>query len=99
MARPPPAHGSPDPDAGQSRLPGDQAIAVPSPSIHVRCDVATDTQLKRAIGPRTLTLFMLGYIVGAGIYVLVGTVAQAVGGAMWVPFVAALVLSLLTASS
>jgi hypothetical protein len=47
---------------------------------------AGDTPLKRGISPRLLTLFMLGNIVGAGIYVLVGTVADEVGGAVWVSF-------------
>ena len=61
--------------------------------------VADNTPLKRAISQRLLTLFMLGNIVGAGIYVLVGTVAHEVGGAVWVPFLVALGLSVLTAAS
>ncbi|MFD9400231.1 APC family permease [Streptomyces sp. NPDC060011] len=46
-----------------------------------------------------LYFFILGDVLGAGVYVLVGQVAAASGGAVWVPLVLALVLSLLTAAS
>lgn len=55
--------------------------------------------LKRAIGRRTLLLFVVGDILGAGIYALVGKVAQDVGGAIWVPFLAAFLLAALTATA
>ena len=58
-----------------------------------------DTELIRAISPRMLMLFILGDIVGGGIYALVGTVAGKVGGAIWAPFALAFVLALLTAAS
>ena len=56
-----------------------------------------DTKLKRAIGPRLLTVFIVGDILGAGIYALVGEVGAEVGGAIWTSFAAAFVLALLTA--
>jgi basic amino acid/polyamine antiporter, APA family len=55
--------------------------------------------LKRAIGPNALLLFVLGDVLGAGIYVLVGQVAGEVGGAIWVSFLVALVLAFFTACS
>ncbi|MFD0069105.1 APC family permease [Streptomyces sp. NPDC059944] len=46
-----------------------------------------------------LYFFILGDVLGAGVYVLVGQVAAASGGAVWVPLLLALLLSLLTAAS
>jgi basic amino acid/polyamine antiporter, APA family len=56
-----------------------------------------DTKLKRAIGPRVLTIFVIGDILGAGIYALVGEVGAEVGGAIWTAFLAAFVLAFFTA--
>ena len=56
-------------------------------------------ELKRVIGRRVLMLFVIGDILGAGIYALVGQVAGKVGGAIWVPFLAAFVLASLTATA
>ncbi|MEW1960721.1 APC family permease [Kineococcus sp. NPDC059986] len=58
-----------------------------------------DTPLKRAITGKLLFLFILGDVLGAGIYALVGELAGEVGGAIWVPLAVALVMALLTASS
>jgi amino acid transporter len=55
------------------------------------------TKLKRVIGPRVLTVFVLGDILGAGIYALVGEVGAEVGGAIWTAFAAAFVLAFFTA--
>jgi amino acid transporter len=55
--------------------------------------------LKRTIGRTVLLLFVVGDILGAGIYALTGTVAAQVGGAIWVPFLAAFVLAALTATA
>jgi amino acid transporter len=55
--------------------------------------------LKRSIGRTVLLLFVVGDILGAGIYALTGTVAAEVGGAIWVPFLAAFVLAALTATA
>ncbi|MGW0494670.1 APC family permease [Streptomyces sp. NPDC003007] len=55
--------------------------------------------LKRALTTRLLYFFILGDVLGAGVYVLVGQVAADTGGAVWVPLVVALLLALLTAAS
>jgi basic amino acid/polyamine antiporter, APA family len=57
----------------------------------------TKTGLRRAIGPKLLTVFIVGDILGAGIYALVGEVGAEVGGAIWTAFLAAFVLALFTA--
>jgi amino acid transporter len=46
-----------------------------------------------------LLFFILGDILGAGIYVLVGRVAGHVGGMLWLPFLLAFVLAVLTAAA
>ncbi|TDC99046.1 APC family permease [Nonomuraea deserti] len=55
--------------------------------------------LKRAIGPKLLILFIIGDILGTGVYALTGTVAGQVGGALWVPFLIGFVIAMLTAMS
>ena len=58
-----------------------------------------DTKLKRAITGPLLFLFILGDVLGAGIYALMGTLSAEVGGALWAPLLLALLLALLTAGS
>lgn len=55
--------------------------------------------LRRVISTPLLLAFVVGNIVGAGIYVAPGTVAQSVGGAIWLPFVVAFFVAILTAFS
>ncbi|MGW0563343.1 APC family permease [Streptomyces sp. NPDC003016] len=55
--------------------------------------------LKRALTTPLLYFFILGDVLGAGVYVLVGQIAAESGGAVWVPLAVALGLALLTASS
>jgi APA family basic amino acid/polyamine antiporter len=57
------------------------------------------TQLKRDISGKMLYLFILGDVLGAGIYALIGQIAGEVGGVTWVPMIVALLLALLTAAS
>jgi len=57
------------------------------------------TPLKRAISRNMLLLFVVGDVLGAGIYALVGEVAGRVGGAVWVSFMVALGLAVFTAFS
>ena len=57
------------------------------------------TRLKRAIGGPALFLFILGDVLGAGVYALAGKVAGEVGGAIWVPLLVALGFAMLTAAS
>lgn len=59
----------------------------------------TGTQLKRVMGPGLLLLFIIGDILGTGIYALTGKVAADVGGAVWLPFALAFVVAFLTAFS
>ncbi|HEX2105263.1 MAG TPA: APC family permease [Solirubrobacteraceae bacterium] len=54
-------------------------------------------QLKRAISRNMLLLFVVGDVLGAGIYALVGTIGDRVGGAIWASFVVAIVLAFFTA--
>jgi len=58
-----------------------------------------DGKLKRRITGPLLFLFILGDVLGAGIYALMGELSADVGGALWAPLVAALLLALLTAGS
>ncbi|AIR96367.1 APC family permease [Streptomyces glaucescens] len=55
--------------------------------------------LKKALTTPLLYFFILGDVLGAGVYVLVGQVAADAGGAVWVPLAVALLLALLTAAS
>jgi basic amino acid/polyamine antiporter, APA family len=57
------------------------------------------SKLKRKITGPLLFLFILGDVLGAGIYALMGVLSEEVGGALWAPLVVALVLALLTAGS
>ncbi|MBB4277449.1 APC family permease [Rhizobium mongolense] len=56
-------------------------------------------ELKRVMGPGLLLLFIVGDILGTGIYALTGQVAKEVGGVVWLPFLVAFVVALLTAFS
>lgn len=57
------------------------------------------TSLRRAITFPMLFLFILGDVLGAGVYALAGTIAGEVGGAIWVPLLIALFFAMLTAGS
>ncbi|HEU4948913.1 MAG TPA: APC family permease [Kribbella sp.] len=56
-------------------------------------------ELKRVMGPGLLLLFVIGDILGTGVYALTGKVAGEVGGAVWLPFLCAFVVAMLTATS
>jgi basic amino acid/polyamine antiporter, APA family len=63
-------------------------------------DAATaQPALKRVMGPKLLLLFIVGDILGTGIYALVGQVAEEVGGAAWLPFLVAFAVAMVTAFS
>jgi len=57
------------------------------------------TELKRVMGPGLLLLFVVGDVLGTGIYTLTGEVAAKVGGIVWLPFLVAFVLATVTACS
>ena len=54
-------------------------------------------ELKRVLGPGLLLLFIIGDILGTGIYALTGTVAKEVGGMVWLPFLLAFTVAVMTA--
>lgn len=58
-----------------------------------------ETRLRRGITGKLLFLFILGDVLGAGIYALIGEIAGTVGGAIWIPLAAAMGMALLTAGS
>ncbi|MEU5772465.1 APC family permease [Streptomyces venezuelae] len=60
---------------------------------------AEEGALHRAIGPKLLILFVVGDILGTGIYATTGKVAGKVGGALWLPFAIGFVVAILTAAS
>ncbi|MEG9246851.1 APC family permease [Arthrobacter sp. Soc17.1.1.1] len=62
-------------------------------------EASTEGGLKRAIGAPLLFAFIVGDTLGAGIYTLVGTMANDVGGVIWLPLLIALVVALLTAGT
>ena len=59
----------------------------------------TPEKLRRGITGPLLFAFILGDVLGAGIYALMGVLAGEVGGMLWAPLVVALLLALLTAGS
>ncbi|MGW0560212.1 APC family permease [Streptomyces sp. NPDC003016] len=61
--------------------------------------VVDETPLKRALGPKLLILFVIGDILGTGIYATTGKVAGKVGGALWLPFAIGFLVAVLTAAS
>ncbi len=60
---------------------------------------APEPSLQRVMGPWLLLLFIVGDILGTGIYALTGQVAKQVGGVVWLPFVVAFVVAVITAFS
>ncbi len=57
------------------------------------------TELARVMGPRLLLLFIVGDVLGAGVYAVTGDIAAQVGGLAWVPFLVAFAVAGLTALS
>ncbi len=55
--------------------------------------------LNRAISRNLLLLFVIGDVVGGGIYTLVGDIGAEVGGVVWLPMLLALSLAMFTAAS
>lgn len=56
-------------------------------------------ELKRVMGRKLLLLFIVGDILGTGVYALTGKVAAEVGGAAWLPFLVAFTVAIITAFS
>ncbi len=56
-------------------------------------------ELRRVMGPKLLLLFIVGDILGTGIYAVTGSVAAEVGGVVWLPFLVAFTVAIITAFS
>src|SRR3546814_558556 len=59
-------------------------------------DPQDDSELKRSITGRLLYFYVLGDVLGSGIYVLIGAVAIAVGGAFWIAFAVGVTVATIT---
>ncbi|GAB3607224.1 APC family permease [Conyzicola nivalis] len=59
-------------------------------------DVVQHGELKRSITAKQLYFYVVGDVLGSGIYVLVGLVAAAVGGAFWMAFLAGVAIATIT---
>ena len=53
-------------------------------------------ELKRSITATQLYFYVVGDVLGSGIYVLIGLVAAAVGGAFWLAFLAGVAVAIVT---
>jgi APA family basic amino acid/polyamine antiporter len=60
---------------------------------------SAEPELKRVMGRKLLLLFIVGDILGTGVYALTGQVAGEVGGAAWAPFLIAFLVATITAFS
>ncbi len=74
-------------------------MSTTSDELHDASAEGTEPQLKRVLGPKLLLLFIVGDILGAGVYAVTGTMAGTVGGIVWLPFLLAFVVATLTAFS
>ena len=69
-------------------------------STEVRRDTDADEEgLKRSITGRQLFFYTLGDVLGSGIYVLIGLVAAAVGGAFWIAFAVGISVAAITGTA
>ncbi len=59
-------------------------------------DVQQHSELRRSITGKQLYFYVVGDVLGSGIYVLVGLVAAAVGGAFWMAFLAGVAIAAIT---
>ncbi|MCL7428943.1 APC family permease [Streptomyces sp. YS415] len=82
-------------DTSRSSASGQPARRGPQPGERA----AGQSLLDSALSTRLLYFFILGDVLGAGVYVLVGQIVAASGGAVWVPLGVALCLAMLTAGS
>jgi amino acid transporter len=58
-----------------------------------------DGELKRTIDGKLLFFYTLGDVLGSGIYVLIGVVAAAVGGAFWIAFALGVTVAAITGAA
>src|SRR5699024_1615116 len=104
---PAPSHGSPRRD--RSPLPPSRPRPLPwedpmsespdtAPAHPAGPEASGDDQpaLKKAITPKLLLLFIVGDILGTGVYSLTGKVAGEVGGAGWIPIIVAFAVAMVS---
>ncbi len=90
----------PAPRGGDSAADGGHTVLMSETTAPGRAaEGEAPTELKRVIGPKLLFFFVIGDILGTGIYALTGSVAGVIGGALWVPFLGAFLVAFLTAFS
>ena len=70
-----------------------------APSAAVAEHESFPARAEAGAGPKLLLLFIVGDILGTGIYAITGSVAKEVGGAVWLPFLVAFMVATLTAFS
>jgi APA family basic amino acid/polyamine antiporter len=71
-----------------------------APVVTARIDGSgAQPQLKRSLGLWQVTVSGVGIVIGAGIYVLIGSAAAEAGNALWLAFIVAALLSALTGLS
>lgn len=59
-------------------------------------ELNADSELKQGVSGRLLYFYVLGDVLGSGIYVLIGLVAGAVGGAFWAAFAVGVTVATIT---
>ena len=64
-----------------------------------RPNATSGPTLKRLMGPWLLLWFIVGDLLGTGIYALTGQIAEHVGGVVWLPFLLAVIVASVTALS
>jgi amino acid transporter len=62
-------------------------------------DVDGDDGLKRTVTCKLLFFYVLGDVLGSGIYVLIGAVAGEVGGAFWLAFAVGVAIAIVTGAA
>ncbi|MDQ0745545.1 APA family basic amino acid/polyamine antiporter [Clavibacter sp. B3I6] len=62
----------------------------------IEADAPSRSVLKRSITAKQLYFYVVGDVLGSGIYVLVGLVAAAVGGAFWMAFLVGVAIATIT---
>ena len=62
-------------------------------------ETSEPSTLRRGIGGPLLFAFILGDVLGAGIYALMGVLSERVGCMLWAPLLAGLLLALMNAGS
>ncbi len=78
----------------------DQGATAPSAGIKGNDPKTGEShELKRVMGPGLLLLFIVGDILGTGVYALTGNIAGEIGGAAWAPILIAFAVATITAFS